>query len=138
MGTFELLEHTADVGLAARAETLEALFETATQGMATIAGVWSPGHGDDDPVRIHLDGSDIEGLLVDWLNEVLYEHDSRRAALRRVSVEHVDDSAVSGFIDLVPLSGRDDEGVQIKAVTYHQLQVRRADGGWQATVFFDV
>jgi SHS2 domain-containing protein len=138
MGTFELLEHTADVGLAAGAETLEALFETATEGMATIAGVWSPGNGEGDRLRIHLEGGDVEGLLVDWLNEVLYEHDSRRSALRNVEVEHVEESAVTGFIELAPLSGRDDEGVQIKAVTYHQLRVRRADGGWEATVFFDV
>jgi SHS2 domain-containing protein len=136
VGTFEVLEHTADVGIAARAETLTGLFETAAEGMTTIAGVFRPGEG--DPARIELSGGDVEGLLVDWLNEVLYQHDSRRAAVRKVRVERVDESVVSGTIELTPLSDGDDEGVQIKAVTYHQLSVRRLGGGWEATVFFDV
>jgi SHS2 domain-containing protein len=136
VGTYDVLEHTADVGLVARAGDLNGLFETATEGMATIAGVYRPGEG--HPLRIHLEGSDVEGLLVDWLNEVLYEHDSRGVALRGVKVDRVDPSAVSGSIKISPLSERDDEGIQIKAVTYHQLEVKQTNGAWEATVFFDV
>jgi SHS2 domain-containing protein len=136
VGSYEVLEHTADVGLVARALDLNDLFETATQGMATIAGVYRPGSGES--IRIHLQGSDVEGLLVDWLNEILYEHDSRGAALRAVTVDSVESSAVTGSIEVSPLSDRDDEGIQIKAVTYHQLGVKRTDEGWEARVFFDV
>jgi SHS2 domain-containing protein len=131
-----VLEHTADVGLMARAVDLNDLFETATRGMATIAGVYRPGSGDS--VRIHLEGSDVEGLLVDWLNEVLYEHDSRGAALRAVAVSSAGSSSVTGSIEVSPLSEGDDEGIQIKAVTYHQLEVARMAEGWVARVFFDV
>jgi SHS2 domain-containing protein len=136
LGSYDVLEHTADIGLVARAVDLNDLFATATEGMATIAGVYRPGGGES--VRIHVEGSDVEGLLVDWLNEVLYEHDSRGAALRAVTMASVESSAVTGSIEVTPLSDRDDEGIQIKAVTYHQLEVKRTDDGWEARVFFDV
>jgi SHS2 domain-containing protein len=136
VGGYEILEHTADVGLRAHADTLAELFATAAEGMATIAGVFRPGSGTEVPIR--LTGSDVAGLLVDWLNEILYQHDSRGAAVRAVRVAEVDDRKVEGTVELDPLSERDDEGVQIKAVTYHQLSVARAHEGWEAVVFFDV
>ena len=136
MGSYEVLEHTADVGLRAVASDLAELFETAAEGMAAIAGVHRPGRG--EPVAIALESSDLEGLLVDWLNEVLYQHDSRGAALRTARVWEVDDTSVRATIELAPLDERDDEGIQIKAVTYHQLAVRKTEDGWEAMVFFDV
>jgi SHS2 domain-containing protein len=133
---FEVLEHTADVGLIARGSTREDLFRSATEGMAKIAGVLRPGRGEAVPVRV--EAPDVEALLVDWLNEVLYVHDSRGVALRRVTVERVTEEEVTGRLEVEPLGAEDDEGVQIKAVTMHQLYVREVREGWEARVFFDV
>jgi SHS2 domain-containing protein len=141
VGSYEVLEHTADIGLRARAADLEDLFQTAARGMATIAGVYRPGAGED--VAVELESSDLEGLLVDWLNEVLYQHDSRGAAVTGVKVRDLEDSRLKGILQIAPLDERDEEGIQIKAVTYHQIDVSRIGGGrdedgWEATVFFDV
>ena len=136
MGDFEVLEHTADVGVRATGATLEEAFEQATLGLADIVGIWRPAPGDD--VAIDLSGADPGGLLVDWLNEILYLHDTRGAAFGGVKVDEVTDSRVRGTITLAPLGEDLAEGVQVKAVTYHQLVVERADGGWAAQVFFDV
>jgi SHS2 domain-containing protein len=136
MGRYEVLEHTADVGLRVEGSDLKDLFKTAAEGMTTIAGVYRPGEG--EMVPLSLESPDLEALLVDWLNEVLFQHDSRGAGVRGIGVENVSDTALRGSVSLAPLEAADEEGVQIKAVTYHLLGVRRTSGGWEATVYFDV
>jgi SHS2 domain-containing protein len=134
VGGFEILEHTADVGLRATGVTLEEVFEQATLGLADIIGIRGNAAGTVEPVD--LTGSDIPGLLVDWLSEFLWLHETRAAALVSVQVRQVTDERVHGWIELAPLG--EATGVQVKAVTYHQLAVEREPGGWRATVFFDV
>jgi SHS2 domain-containing protein len=135
MAGFEILEHTADVGLLATAPTVTGVFEQATRGMAQIAGIWRSTTGDEHGIRV--EARDREGALVDWLSEVLYLHDTRNIALTRVLVDAVGETSVSGRIWSSPLDDAD-TAIQIKAVTYHQLDVRETSEGWSATVFFDI
>lgn len=146
MAGFEILEHTADVGLLATAPTVTGVFEQATRGMAQIAGIWRSTNGGVDSARpqserdehgIRVEARDREGALVDWLSEVLYLHDTRNIALTRVIVDAVGETSVSGRIWSSPLDDAD-TAIQIKAVTYHQLDVRETSEGWSATVFFDI
>ena len=44
---FELLEHTADIGVRARGATLEEAFEQATLGLAEVQGALAPRPYDD-------------------------------------------------------------------------------------------
>jgi SHS2 domain-containing protein len=138
MGRFEIVEHTADVGLRAYGETLADVLEQATLALAEIEGIWRPGAGEE--VRIELEAGDPGALVVDWLSEIIYLQDSRGAALADVRVEDATETSVRGVVGLVPLDdvGGEDEGVQVKAITYHQLEVGRDDGGWRAQVFVDV
>jgi SHS2 domain-containing protein len=132
---FELLEHTADIGIRARGPTLEEAFEQATLGLAEVLGVWRPGPG--ERVEIALEGDDPGGLLVDWLNEVLYLHEVREAALGGVQVQRVADRRVDGRVVLVAGAGAP-EGISVKAATWHHLRVARERGGWLVEVYLDV
>ena len=136
MSPFEILEHTADVGVRATAETLEETFEQATLGLLDISGTYMPGEGE----RVHIDVSanDIGGVLVDWLEEVLYLQDTRDAVIGSVRVDRVGDTEASGVVTVAPRPG-DIEGTAVKAITYHQLHVGRSDdGGWVAVVYVDI
>ncbi len=130
----ELLEHTADLGVRAHGATLEELFEQATLGLAEVLGAWRPGGGEVLPVAV--EAGDRGGLLVDWLNEVVYVQEVRGASLAAVDVERVADGRAAGSLTLAPEppSG----GIYVKAVTYHQLKVERRAGGWLAEVYLDV
>lgn len=134
MGGFQVLEHTADVGVAATGATVEEVFEQAMLGLADIMGVRSGGQA--ELVQVQLSGSDMPALLVDWLSEFLWLHESREAALAWVRVEDVTDNQVVGRVGLTPLT--EATGIQVKAITYHQLMVAEDETGWRATVFFDV
>jgi protein archease len=136
MGDFEVLEHTADVGIRARGDTLEATFEAATHGLGSILGAWRPGAGEE--MRVIVESGDIPAQLVDWLSEVLFLQDSRDAVIAGVHVDSVSDEGTSGTVTLSP---RDDdvlEGTAVKAITYHQLRVERSDRGWVAELYVDV
>jgi len=135
MAGFEILEHTADIGLRATAPTAAGVFEQATRGMAEIAGIWRSTRGHEHIIRV--EGRDREGALVDWLSEVLYLHDTRNLALSGVLVDTVGEKNAAGRIWSSPLDDGD-TAIQIKAVTYHQLVVRETTEGWSATVFFDI
>ncbi len=79
MKGFEILEHTADVGVRSTGATPEECFEQATLGLADIMGIWRPDGGEE--VALELEAADLGALLVDWLSEVVYLHDSRDADL---------------------------------------------------------
>jgi SHS2 domain-containing protein len=135
-GGFELLEHTADVGVRARGATLEEAFEQATLGLAEVLGANRPGPGEAVPVEVTA--ADAGGLLVDWLNEVLWLHETRaHAAIVAVRVERVGDGRANGSVTFSSTDPPAD-GTFVKAVTYHRLQVARDDGGWLAEVYLDV
>jgi SHS2 domain-containing protein len=150
-GGFKLLEHTADVGVRARGATLEAVFEQATLGLAEVLGAFRPGQG--EPVTVEVAAGDLGGLLVDWLNEVLWLQEARQAAVAAVRVEHAGDGRAAGA-DASSTAGADafsavgavafsageppPDGTFVKAVTYHRLRVERDRDGWLAEVYLDV
>jgi SHS2 domain-containing protein len=134
MGEFEIIEHTADVGIRATGATSEELFEQATLGLAEISGIRIQGPG--EVVPIELTGTDRAGLLVDWLSEVLWLHDVRAAGIVSVRIDEASENEVRGGVELGPLTKG--SGTQVKAVTYHQLQMAQGPDGWTATVFVDV
>jgi SHS2 domain-containing protein len=136
VGDYVILEHTADVGLQADGTSLEDVFQTATRGMATIAGAWHPGDGDE--VSIAVEARDLAGVLVEWLSEALYVQDARNASIAGVRLDSVLSDRAAGVVVARPFAADPSEGVQIKAVTYHQLSVERTEQGWRARVFFDV
>lgn len=136
MSPYEILEHTADIGLRAKGATLDELFCETARGLADIIGVWRPGRGERVPVE--LDADDVGALVVDWLSEIIYLHDARGASIAGVDIARVDERRLAASISLAPLHEQPAEGIQVKAVTYHQLRVERAEGGWIAEVYFDV
>jgi SHS2 domain-containing protein len=146
-GGFELLEHTADIGIRARGASLEEVFEHATEGLAEVLGALRPdGSGEAGPgeagpgeaVAVEVSAGDPGGLLVDWLNEVLWLREVRQAVVRGVRVERVGDGTASGEVVLAA-GGPEPDGTLVKAATYHRLRVEPdPGGGWLAEVYLDV
>jgi SHS2 domain-containing protein len=71
MGKYQILEHTADKGLAVEAESLPDLFETAARGLFRLM-IDPDQYPPTETVAIELHAPDLEMLLVKWLNELLY------------------------------------------------------------------
>lgn len=135
---FEILEHTADIGLRAWGATLQEAFENAATALSAIVVEL-----DDIEPRIAYpiaaSGDDDQSLLVNWLNEALYYLDARRIVLRRFRIEHFGDGRVAGQAwgePRDPVKHR--PKVIVKGVTYHQLKIEQRPDGCQVQVFLDI
>lgn len=136
-GTFEILEHTADVGIRATGDSPEDVFAAAGEGLASILGAWLPGEGEEHPVQVRAD--DPTGLLVAWLDELLYLHESRDAVFGGFEVRRLGEGELDARVRLGPRGDRELEGVAVKAATYHRLRLdRQPNRGWVADVYLDV
>ena len=136
MGGFEHLEHTADVGIAAWDETPESVFEQTTLGVLDIMGAYHPDGGEHVPLEVT--GRDMGGVLVEWLSEVLYVHDTKDAIVTKVAVDEVTDTRARGAIDIAPRAEEMLEGTAVKAITFHGLEIQQTEKGWTTRVYVDV
>ena len=139
MARFEILEHTADVGIRAEAVDLPGVFEQATLGLLDIVGTWAPGRAAAEEIELAIDAADLGALLVDWLGEVVYLGDSRDAVVTSLAVDEVTPRRAAGRLGIAPRDEAAYEGgTQVKAITYHRLAVEQNEDGWSATVYVDV
>lgn len=135
---FEILEHTADIGLRAWGATLGEAFENAATALSAIVVELD----DIEPRIVYpiaASGDDDQSLLVNWLNEALYYLDARRIVLRRFRIEHFGEGRVAGQAwgePRDPVKHR--PKVIVKGVTYHQLKIEQRPDGCEVQVFLDI
>jgi len=134
---FEVFDHTADVGIIARGRTREELFANAARGMFSIVTDLSKLSGTIRvPVKIEADGP--EELLVSWLRELLYLYSTRYLAFVDFEFNNLSDTQIDCITGSCPLESEKSVLGEIKAVTYHQLEIKRENDLWTARVIFDI
>lgn len=143
---FEILEHTADVGLRAYGRTLSALFTNAALGMIALA-LEPLGTADAaqrasvQPEQCHklsAHGEDREELLVHFLSEILYALDTVGWRFSEFQIQGIDATSIEAEGWGSRAERSEHSRVAVKAVTYHQVSVTRVNGGWEAVVYFDI
>ncbi len=131
------LEHTADWALEVWAPDVPALLEAAARGMYALSGARLK---DGPRLRRSLDlrSPDAEALLVAFLEELLYLGEMEGAAFERFDLRVAEDG--DGFRLQASLEGAPlaEQKKEIKAVTWHNLTVRRTARGLETTLVFDV
>lgn len=134
--SYEELGHTAEIGLAIDAPTPARLYACAARGMFALLRVAADGAEAIDTRRVTVAAGDAESLMVDWLNELVYLHEITGAIYTECRVERWSPTALTAEIEgYRPTSA---PAIQIKAVTYHQLEIHEERGRWKARVFFDI
>ncbi len=135
---YSVLEHTADLGLRVRGETLEQLFVHAAEAVLHCMIKVQP----FEPVTtipVGLDGRDWEDLLVRWLSEILYRIQGEKRVTVRARISSISPHRLEGMLETIPYDPAHQEILcDIKAVTYHQIAVLEQHGVWEATVILDV
>ena len=138
MKTYELIEHTADVGIKAYGKNISEAFENAAKGMFDIitdnSEIESVGQYD-----IELEAPDLEQLLVDWLSELLFLNSSQNLVFGFFKIE-IDDKKKSLSAHVFGekyTTSKHKIGAEIKAVTYHMLNVRNKRP-YEVQVLFDI
>ena len=89
----------------------------------------------DDRFPIEIESPDAESLLVDWLNELLYLSQVHKRVLGRFEIAQMNETELRAVALGGPSPHRAKE---IKAATFHNLEITRHQGGYSATIVFDV
>ncbi|MBE3121714.1 MAG: archease [Thermoplasmata archaeon] len=136
MKQYELIEHTADVGVKAYGKTVAEAFEHAAEAMFDIITDESM----IDPIGeydILLEAPDLEQLLVDWLSKLLFLNGAENLVFGKFQVT-IDANRLSARVFGEKYNNKKHKmGVEIKAVTYHILQVNEKDPIF-VQVLFDI
>jgi len=141
MKEFEILEHTADIGIAAYGKNKEEVFINAAKGMFEIIAGENKTLKQNFYDKIKLEADNLEGLLFAWLNELLYISETKLVILSKFKIKELSDyhiEAEVGGAKINPPSVKIEK--EIKAVTYHRLEIKKDEesGLWRAQVIFDV
>lgn len=135
---YEIFEHTADLGLRVTAPSIPELFVEAARGLTSLIVT------DLASVRplvaevIEVPGTELDFLLFDWLNELLFRFEARRLLFADFQIK-LHDQGLTGTARGEPLDRvRHQLEHEVKAITYHGLSVRPVDGRWVAELIVDI
>lgn len=131
---YEILEHKADLKIRVFGKEKPELFLNMLLAMTDSqkAEILS----EKTQRAIEIKSLDLSALLVDFLSEVLYLSQTNKEVYNNIKFKKFTDTELKAelFGQKVKRFGED-----IKAVTYHNLDIhQRKDGGWEATILFDI
>lgn len=135
---YRLIDHTADVGIQVFGADIRQLFENAASALFDVLA-------DPGPVKarqkrsIQCRGQDWPDLMVNWLRELLYLWSGEQLLVKTVVIDNLREYAISATVEVDPYDpSRHVIKEEIKAVTYHQIDVRKTSTGWESKIIFDV
>ena len=135
---YKRIDPTADCGIQVVEKDLKTLFENA--GLALfdlIADISRVNPAIEYPVQVT--GSDWADLMVNWLRELLYYWSGKELLVKEIAVVEISEFQLSARIRVEAFNaGQHRLNHEIKAVTYHRIQVTNTSTGWEAIVVFDV
>ena len=133
-GYWQELDHTADLAIEVFGSDLEALFTTSAQALCALA-FESSSILTKQQFIIDLTAPDVESLLIDWLNELLYLSEKHNIFLSGFTFHSITPRELSASVE----SKRQRITKQyIKAATFHNIAVVQSQGGFQTEIVFDI
>ena len=141
MKEFEIIDHTADIGIVAYGKTKREVFINASKGMFEIIAGEDRDLKENFYAKIKLEAKSLEDLLIAWLNELLYISEVKLVILNKFKIKELSDVQIKaevGGTKINHLSIRIKR--EVKAVTYHGLEIKKDEesGLWSAQVIFDI
>lgn len=136
MKRYKLIEHTADIGLIAYGSSLAEAFGNAAYGMFSIIAELDRVR-ETETRRFEISSNDLEGLLFEWLNRLLYYFDVDMLLFRRFEISILPENRLKAICygeKYDPLRHRLKTGV--KSATYYMLKVDDIKN--EVQVIFDV
>jgi SHS2 domain-containing protein len=135
---YRFIDHTADSGLEIFGRSPRDLFQQAAKALTDLL---------TDPTQLKeqrrhildIEGSDWEDLLINWLRELLYLYNGEAQFITGVDIITIEQTRLRADVATEDYrQGHHEIRNEIKAVTYHQLEVTTYEDGWRARVIFDL
>jgi SHS2 domain-containing protein len=135
---FEIIDHTADIGIIAYGTDIEELFSNAALALFSLITEL-----ESVEEKLHLDlevsSADRDSLLVEWLNELIYFFDAKHILFNRFDIESLTHNQLKATCHgegFDPMKHKIKMGV--KAATYHMLKLDKSGDGCKAQIILDI
>jgi len=135
---FEVIDHTADVGIIAYGADTEDLFSNAALALFSLITELESIEN-----RFHLDlvvsSEDTDSLLIEWLNELIYLFDVRHILFSHFDITDLTRNGLQATCYGEHFNAmKHTIKVEVKAATYHMLKIDKGDDGFRAQVILDI
>ena len=138
MKRFELLSHTADIGIKVKAKTLEELFENAAFGMFSISADL-PKIKPIERIEIEIEAENLNELFLNWLRELIYQFNTTYILFKEFTIQQIGDKELKALVWGEKIENKKNiVNAEIKAVTYCDFKLEKKYSLWEAQVIFDV
>ena len=128
-------EHVGEVQIRIEAPSLPELFAEAGRALAELFLEDPAAAAPGERVEVVVRASDREALLAEWLNELVFQSETRHCAFTDLDVTGISDHELHARIGGIPIEG---PRLAVKAATLHGLGIREQRGSWTASVVLDV
>lgn len=138
MKTFETVDISGDAGIRAYGRTVEDVFVNTALGMYSLITDLEE-IKEQKEVPVNVESHSLEGLIVSWLNELIFLFDTVGFIGRKINIKTFRNNRITAGVrgeDFDP--ERHERRLLIKAATYHQLSIAKENGFWVANVIFDI
>jgi len=136
--SYQIFEHTADIGVRVKGGDLNELFKSAGLALFQISSrrqfIKSKKR---TSFTIRQSSSSLEELFINWLNELLSLSSAKGVIFHDIKIIELDNNkleAVAVGSDLINYK----VDIEIKAATYHELKIEHKEAGWIAEFILDV
>jgi len=136
--TYQIIDHTADLGIIVKGPDVRNLFILAAQAMTDL--IVKGDIRDRTAIRdVLVEGEDFPDLMVRWLGEILYLFEGENLIVNSIEIKSISPIQLKSTLTLTSFEPERHQVLrEIKAVTYHQISVRKANDEWEARVIFDI
>ena len=135
---YRLIDHTADFGIQVTGEDPGALFAQAAYALFDLITDMDVLRGKNTS-RLTVAGSDWADLMINWLREILFFWNGKNRLVKKADIKSIAENKLSATIYYDRYDpDRHAIKLEIKAVTYHQVQVTKRPSGWESRVIFDI
>jgi SHS2 domain-containing protein len=139
-GSYEYIDHTADIAVKVSADSIEELFSTAAYALRDTA-VENTNFASVEIKRINLNEYSTEELLVSFLNELNFFLSARKWVMKSIPKLVIEEYEEIWQLKIECEGSSDVEFTpkeEIKAVTFHQMQILSDTGIYYCTIVFDI
>ena len=133
-----LTDHTADIGLHVFAADPAGLFTTAARALFDIM-IDARMVRAEQSLYLSVEGLDWPDLMVNWLRELLFLWSGKDLLVHGVNIHQIQPRGLEAEVIVDPFDPlRHSVVTEIKAVTYHGVDVQQQLTGWEAKIILDV
>lgn len=138
MRRYEIVEHTADIGIKAYGKDMKELFSNAAYGMFNIIADLE-GLKTTTSVTIKKEAPNYEELLINWLDDLIYNFYTKGIIFSEFNIKELDPKHIEAETRGKHVGdNRSRLKSEVKAATFHDLKIEKSQDGYSVQIIFDV